>query len=90
MVEANRNMSILRRKTDIGYGLAFLLLITIGAVSYWTTALFVHEVRLVAHTHNVLGTLAQLESQVQAVIIGQRNYILTGNESVLDSYESGI
>ena len=89
MVEASRNMSILRRKTDIGYGLVFLLLITICAVSYWTTALFVREVRLVAHAHNVLGTLARLESQVQAVIIGQRNYILTGNESVLDSYESG-
>lgn len=90
MTKAIRKISAFGIKTGAGYGLALLLLITIGAVSYWTTSLFVEEVRLVARSHVVIEKLAALESQVQALVISQRGYILTGNEDRLGPYHEGM
>ncbi|MGE0684886.1 MAG: CHASE3 domain-containing protein, partial [Candidatus Binatia bacterium] len=89
MAEAIRKISALGVKTEVGYGIALFLLISIGAVSYWTTSLFVENTRLVAHSYVVLEKLAAMESQVQTLVMGQRGYVLTGNEDLLEPYHEG-
>ncbi|HUE31113.1 MAG TPA: CHASE3 domain-containing protein [Verrucomicrobiae bacterium] len=73
-----------------GFGLALLILVAIGAVSYRSTAKLIETSRWVAHTHQVLERLATLLSAMQDVETGMRGYVIVGREELLEPYHNGL
>ncbi|MFA6562003.1 MAG: CHASE3 domain-containing protein [Verrucomicrobiia bacterium] len=76
----------LSRKIAIGFALALLILMAIGAVSYRSTVQFAESANIVTRSHRViakleatLGDLANAESEA-------RGYVITGDESYLGLY----
>lgn len=62
------------------------LFIVSGFVAYSNTATLNKNVHLVLHTHDVIVTLADLESLMKDAESGQRGYLLTGEERYLEPY----
>jgi methyl-accepting chemotaxis protein len=77
-------------KIGMGYGLALMILIIIGVVSYRSTAGLIETANLVEHTHRVLRGLEDLLSVMKDAETGQRGFIITGEESYLEPYQSAI
>jgi methyl-accepting chemotaxis protein len=73
-----------------GFGLAALTLLLVVLVSYRNANLLIETEQWVGHTHQVRAELADLLSQLKDAETGQRGYVITGEESYLDPYKSGI
>ena len=73
-----------------GFGLAALTLLMIASISYRNANLLIETEHWVAHTHQVRAELADLLSHLKDAETGQRGYIITGEESYLDPYKSGL
>lgn len=84
-----RETPIFLRMVALGFVCALVLLIANGVVLYRT----IHEVRdthgWVTHSHQTITELESLLSHMIDIESGQRGYVLTGQESFLDPYESG-
>src|SRR6266851_4161616 len=77
-------------KIGAGYGLALIALITIGVASYLSVNRFLQTARWVDHTNRVLHQLGQLQNALIDIETGQRGYTITGNETFLEPYNSGL
>ncbi len=73
-----------------GFGLAAVTLLLIALVSYRNANLLIETEHWVGHTHQVRAELAELLSQLKDAETGQRGYVITGEESYLDPYKSGV
>ncbi|HEX3727646.1 MAG TPA: CHASE3 domain-containing protein, partial [Pirellulales bacterium] len=73
-------------KILLGFGLALLILIAIGAMSYRTTATLIDNADWVVHSHRVLETLESLMAQITNAETGQRGFLLTGREQYLEPF----
>lgn len=73
-----------------GFGLALLILSIIGIVCYWSTAQLVEVAGKVMHTHQVLGELETLLSELKDAETGQRGYVITGDERYLEPYHASV
>ncbi|MBI4192801.1 MAG: diguanylate cyclase [Betaproteobacteria bacterium] len=71
-----------------GFIAAFVLLTVNAAVSYVTLDKLVAANRLVAQTEQTLKLLGELRAGLVDAEAGQRGYIITGEESYLESYLS--
>jgi len=78
------------RKIAAGFMLAFLLLLGIGAVAYRSIASLMTINQLTAHTYKVLEDVTGVLSLVKDAETGQRGYVITGDDTFLDPYQSGI
>ncbi len=61
-----------------------------AAVSYRLTLRLIENERWVSHTHEVLTEIEGTLSAIKDAETGQRGYLLTGDESYLDPYKTGI
>jgi PAS domain S-box-containing protein len=77
-------------KVQLAFGSAILTLLVAGATSYHGMLVSGESDRRVRHTHEVLENLADLLSATQNVESSYRGFVLTGNESYLESYRAGI
>ena len=77
-------------KIGMGYGLALIILIIIGVVSYQSTTKLIETADKVAHSHKVLENLEQVLSLLKDVVAGQRGYVVTGEEPYLEPYQTAI
>jgi PAS domain S-box-containing protein len=77
--------SPLNQKVQFAFGSAILTLLAVGAISYWGMALSRDSDRWVRHTHEVLENLGELRLAMETVEANCRGYVLTGNESYLDT-----
>jgi methyl-accepting chemotaxis protein len=77
------------RKIAGGFAIALVLLITIGAVSYRSFVKLATTSEWVTHTHEVLEHVAGVLGQLKDAEIGQRGYIVTGDETFLEPYQTG-
>jgi methyl-accepting chemotaxis protein len=75
-------------KVTLGFGLAMVLMASIGVVSYQNTAKVQDNNRWVQHTHEVLNQVAALESSLKDAETGQRGYLITGRDDYLGPFES--
>lgn len=78
----------LSRKIAIGFSLALLILMIIGAVSYRSTVQFAGSADIVARSHQII---ARLEATLGDLAIAEseaRGYVITGNETHLHLYRS--
>ncbi|MBI5685919.1 MAG: CHASE3 domain-containing protein [Verrucomicrobia bacterium] len=76
----------LSRKIAIGFSLALLILMAIGAVSYRSTVQFAESADVVARSHQII---AKLEATLGDLAIAEseaRGFVISGNENHLGLY----
>jgi PAS domain S-box-containing protein len=78
----------LERKTEIAIALMLLLLLGIGFVSYRSSTEFIQSSAQVVHSREVRGSLQDILSLMEEIGTGQRGYIITGESSFLEPYQS--
>src|SRR5271170_5170099 len=76
------------RKVQLAFGSAILSLLVVGAVSLRATIVFSESDRWVEHTREVLEKLHDLSSSMEDVESSCRGFVLTGDESYLDTCRS--
>lgn len=75
-------------KVAIGFGLAVAIFVSVGAVSYRSTADLVEATEARKHAYEVLDLLDQTFLLLTEVQLGQRGFVLTGNTNYLDPYHN--
>ncbi len=78
------------RYAQLGFGCAFVILTLVGALSYRTIAESSESDGWVKHTYLVSKTLDGMLAAMTRIESNDRAFILTGDESYLDSRRSGI
>jgi methyl-accepting chemotaxis protein len=78
------------KKIAAGFALAFLLLLGIGVVAYRSISTLATTSYQVTHSHQVVEDLTQVLTLANDAETGQRGYILTGDESYLAPYHTGV
>jgi methyl-accepting chemotaxis protein len=73
-----------------GFALALAALVVIGWVSYRSTASLIETSTWVEHTHLVLQNLDELLSTMKDAETGQRGFLITGEESYLEPYNTAV
>jgi diguanylate cyclase (GGDEF)-like protein/PAS domain S-box-containing protein len=81
-----KKQPLLSRNVQLAFGSAILALLVAGAMSYRATLVYRESDLWVRHTHEVLERLQDLHSAMQAAESDARGFLLTGQESYLDSY----
>ncbi|MEW6127409.1 MAG: CHASE3 domain-containing protein, partial [Acidobacteriota bacterium] len=77
-------------KIGAGFALALLIMIIIGAVSYQSASRMRADAEEVERTNKVFARLEKLYSTLPDAESGARGYVITGEDSYLDSYRLGI
>jgi PAS domain S-box-containing protein len=83
-----RSRSALNGKVQLAFGSAVLALLIVGAVSYRGMVGWGESDGWVRHTHEVLENLQDLRFALESVESSVGGYVLTGNESYLESYHA--
>ena len=77
-------------KIGAGFSLALLVFVIVGAVSYRSTTQLVEAADLRKHSYEILGHIEATLSLLQDVEIGQRSFVLVGEESYLEPYRTAV
>ncbi len=75
-------------KIGSGFGLALVVLLVVGAVSYDSTRKFNSSAGWVRHTYDVLSGLDELLSGMKDAETGERGYVITGEPRYLEPYNA--
>jgi methyl-accepting chemotaxis protein len=78
------------RKIAAGFALSFALLAAIGAIAYRSINVLSRTSYSVAHTHLVLEHIASLLGLLKDAETGQRGYVITGDQSYLEPYQTAV
>src|ERR1700722_2108168 len=78
------------RRIVVGFMFPLLLLLGIGAVAYRSINSLTGTNRLVAHTQQVLGDIAEVLGLLKDTETGQRGYIIPGDDTFLEPYRAGV
>jgi methyl-accepting chemotaxis protein len=78
------------KKITLGFGLALVILIVVGGLSYFSVTSLIATNRAVVHTGAVLANLGTLLSLQKDAETGQRGFIITGKLEYLDPYSSAV
>jgi PAS domain S-box-containing protein len=79
----------LNRKVQLVFGGAIAILLIVGALSYHSIVMSSESDRWVRHTHEVLEKLQNLVSDTASIDAGDRGFVLTGEESYIESFTAG-
>ena len=77
-------------KIGAGFGLALVMLVFIGTISYRSTDTLIGNSEWAMHSDEVLANLSQLFSLLQDAETGQRGFLLTGEERYLEPYTTAV
>jgi PAS domain S-box-containing protein len=72
------------RRIRLAFGLAILIFLAVGAISYRSLVVSEESERWVQHTHKVLENLHELAFAMQRVESSCRGFLLTGEDSYLE------
>jgi methyl-accepting chemotaxis protein len=78
----------IKKKLFSAFGLALVIMLAIGAVSYRSTGKLVQTAGWVSHTYAVLEQLTMIQSGLKDAETGQRGYLITGEERYLEPYNN--
>ena len=73
-----------------GFGIASIILLFIGGVSYRSLNGLVTTSNAAVRSHRVVEKLEQIFSDLKDVEAGQRGYVITGDKSYLAPYDSAV
>jgi PAS domain S-box-containing protein len=82
--------SFLNRKVRLAFGFAMLTLLLMGSFSYHWMVISDESSQWVRHTHLVIENIQDLGLAMERIESISRGYVLTGNESDLNSYRASI
>src|SRR5215510_2077633 len=80
----------IEKKIMAGAGLVLAILLINALVSYRVTRRLIDNERLVGHTHEVISELEDVMSTMDDAETGERGYLLTGEKSYLEPYQSAV
>ena len=80
----------IEKKIMAGAGLVLAILLINALVSYRATRRLIDNERLVGRTHEVLSELDDVMSTMDDAETGERGYLLTGEKSYLEPYQSAV
>jgi PAS domain S-box-containing protein len=80
----------IENKIMAGAGLVLAILLINALVSYRATRRLIDNERLVGHTHEVISELEDVMSTMDDAETGERGYLLTGEKSYLEPYQSAV
>jgi methyl-accepting chemotaxis protein len=75
------------KKIGSGFGVALVVVMVVGTVSYDSTTKLIDSAAWVRHTHEVINGLADLLSVLKDAETGQRGYIITGEARYLEPFQ---
>jgi CHASE3 domain sensor protein len=78
------------KKIATGFGSALAMLLVVGVLAFRATDSLVENDHQVTHTHAVLEKLSSLLLTMQDAETGQRGFVITGEESYLEPYQSAL
>jgi len=81
---------VLKRRVQLAFGSAIVILLVVGAVSYRSIFLSSESNRWVRHTHEVLENLQNLVTDMERIESSDRGFALTGEESYIESYRASV
>ena len=84
------NVQAEKRKVQFAFGLALLILVFVGAISYRSIVMSGESIRWDRYTHEVLENLQSLVADGASFESSYRGFALTGKQSDLDLYRAGI
>jgi methyl-accepting chemotaxis protein len=73
-----------------GFGIALAIFVVVGAVSFHNVTQQNDATAWVAHTREVQNQLTQLLVNLEDAEAGERNYVITGEETYLTGYVAGV
>ncbi len=73
-----------------GYALVLVVVGAVGVVAYRATTELIESAKLVARSHKLKETLADLFSTMKDAETGQRGFLLTGQDRYLEPYNSAL
>ena len=82
--------SLFNRTVQLGFGSAILILLVVGGISYRGMVASTETDRWVRHTHAVLEKLQDLLFAQESIESSDRGFVLTGDESYIESYHTAI
>jgi methyl-accepting chemotaxis protein len=74
-------------KILLGFGMALLILVVVGGVSYHNTVSLIGNTDMRSHTYQVLASLKSVIAELTNAETGQRGYVLTGRDSYVEPYQ---
>jgi len=77
-------------KIATGFGLALVIFVIVGVVSYRGTTRLIEAYDWRKHTYAVLAQLEGTLSFLKDAETGQRGYVITGEESYLEPYQTAL
>jgi PAS domain S-box-containing protein len=80
----------IEKKIMAGAGLVLAILLINALVSYRATRRLIDNERLVTHTYEVIAELEGVMDTMDDAETGERDYLLTGEEAYLKSYQSAV
>src|SRR5215510_93373 len=80
----------IEKRIMAGAGLVLAILLINALVSYRVTRRLIDNERLVGRTHEVLSELEDVMSTMDDAETGERGYLLTGEKSYLEPYQSAV
>ena len=80
----------INRQVQLAFGFAIVALLVVGAFSYYSIGVFRDSARWVQHTHTVLESLQDFQFAFKSVESSSRGFVLTGEESYLQSYRASL
>src|SRR4029079_16272799 len=78
------------KKVVTGVGIALAILLINALISYRATRTLIDQEQLINHTHTVLAELEGTLSAVKDAETGVRGFIITGDESYLETYHTAM
>jgi len=78
------------RKLALGFAIAVLTLLLVGISGYRSTEHLIENDKWVTHTHEVRTELADLLSYLKDAETGQRGFVITGNDALLEPYRAAL
>ncbi len=79
-----------RKFLSVAFGVALVILVSVGWMSYRTTTRLIEDTAWVTHTHEVLGSLKEVLSQMKDTETGQRGYLITVQDKYLEPYQQAL
>src|SRR5580692_5700615 len=80
----------LKRKIQLAFGVAIVMLLIVGMISYRGMVVSDESDRWVRHTHEVIENLQDLDGAMETVESSYRGFVITGDENSLQAYRAAI
>src|ERR1035437_1512800 len=77
-------------KVRLAFGLVMLALLTMGTISYRSMVISDNNNKSVRHVRETLTNTQELALAIESIESASRGFVLTGEESYLESYRANV